>query len=162
MKKNTTKVARLSVSGGATFRSRSIMRPEFGSSLIMIDHKLRASVSLLALAIILQLGCGQTAQQSDPDRARETLRQALDAWQNGETQETLQKQSSITAVEPSWQAGHRLLEYEILGDGHSSGFDWQCKVRLSLQDAGGQSSQMKALYSISTAPARVIVRAEEP
>jgi hypothetical protein len=128
---------------------------------IMIDMKFRAGLTILVLTLVMALGCRQTAQQSEPEQARETLRRALDAWQQGESQAALQKQSSITAVDPHWQAGVRLLQYEIIGDGNSSGFDWQCQVRLSLQDNGGKSSQAKATYSISTAPALVVVRSED-
>jgi hypothetical protein len=128
---------------------------------IMIDIKWRVGLTILVLTLVMPLGCRQTAQQSEPEQARETLRRALDAWQKGESPNALQKQSSITAVDPYWQAGVRLLQYEIMGDGNSSGFDWQCQVRLSLQDNGGNSSQMKATYSISTAPAKVIVRSED-
>jgi hypothetical protein len=128
---------------------------------IMTDMKSRAGLTVLVLTFLMALGCKQRAQQSEPEQARETLRRALDAWQKGESPDALQKQSSITAVDPHWQAGVRLTQYEIIGDGNSSGFDWQCQVRLSLQDNGGNSSQMKATYSISSAPAKVIVRAED-
>ena len=127
----------------------------------MIDMKSRAGLTVLVLTLVMALGCKRMAQQSEPEQARETLRRALDAWQQGESQDALQKQSSITAVDPHWQAGVRLTQYEIIGDGQSSGFDWQCQVRLSLQDNGGKSSQAKATYSISTATVKVIVRSED-
>ncbi len=127
----------------------------------MIDINWRTGLTILVLTLVMPLGCRQRAQQSEPELARETLRRALDAWQKGESPDALQKQSSITAVDPQWQAGVRLLQYEIIGDGNSSGFDWQCQVRLSLQDNGGNSSQVKAGYTISTAPALVIVRSED-
>jgi hypothetical protein len=128
---------------------------------IMIAIKWRAGLTVLVLILVMPLGCRQRAQQSEPEQARETLRRALDAWQKGESQDALQKQASITAVDPHWQAGVRLLQYEIIGDGQTSGFDWQCQVRLSLQDNGGNSLQVKAAYTISTAPALVIVRSED-
>jgi hypothetical protein len=118
------------------------------------------SALLLALGVAVQPGCEPSAQPADSDRARATLREALDAWQEGQTPEEFRGRSAVTAVESKWQAGYRLLGYEMIGDGETSGFDWQCKVRLSLQSAGGQKSQEKAIYSISTAPAVVIVRSE--
>ncbi len=112
------------------------------------------------LAAISQFGCQPTAQLTAPDPARETLRQALDAWKQGETLEAFRGRSTIAVVERKWQPGARLLDYEVVGDGEPSGFDWQCRVRLSLQHASGRKSQEKAVYTISTSPARVIVRSE--
>jgi hypothetical protein len=126
----------------------------------MRARKRYLTLPLLVLGVIVQPGCRPSAQQSDPDRARATLRQALDAWQKGETPDAFRERTSVTAVEPKWQAGVRLVGHEMLGEGEMSGFDWQCKVRLSLENAGGKKSQEKATYSISTSPTLVIVRSE--
>ena len=58
------------------------------------------------------------------------------------------------------QAGRQLVGYEVQGDGHMDGFDWQLKVKLSLKDAKGKSFDEKAIYNISTTPALVVVRNE--
>src|SRR5207245_2765161 len=108
------------------------MGPHSGEN-IVIDRALR--LLLLILAVVAQPGCKPAAQSADPDRARALLRDALDAWQNGETLESFRERSSITVAEPKWRDGYRLLEYEVASDGKMSGFDWQCKVRLSLQKA---------------------------
>jgi hypothetical protein len=119
------------------------------------------AISLLSiLALALAPGCKPAAQLTSPNRARVTLKLALDAWQQGETWEAFRGHSAITIVERKWRDGYRLLAYEVVGDGEMSGFDWQCRVRLSLQSAGGKTSQEKAVYSISTAPVLVIVRCE--
>lgn len=114
---------------------------------------------LLILAVAAQPGCKPVAQSADPDRARAMLRDALDAWQHGETLESFRQRSSITVAEPKWRDGYRLLDYELAGNGKMSGFDWQCGVRLSLQKAQGKS-QVRASYNIGTSPALVIIRYE--
>jgi hypothetical protein len=123
----------------------------------------RITWALLLLSIVvvaLLPGCRPEAALASPDQARATLREALEAWRKGETAEAFRGSSSITVVERKWRDGIRLLGYEVIGDGKMSGFDWQCRVRLSLQNAGGKRSQEKAVYSVSTSPALVIVRSE--
>jgi hypothetical protein len=113
----------------------------------------------LALAATLPLGCGPKATAADPEAARESLRAALDAWQKGETPESLRGRSpSITASDSQWQSGYRLLSYEIAGDGQPAGYDVQCHVLLRLQRPDGQQVQEKAVFTVSTHPARVVVR----
>ena len=128
--------------------------------LLMINRTLQNGLLFLMLTVVLVSGCQQAARLTPPDRARATLRGALDAWRQGETPEAFRGHSSVTVVERKWRDGFRLLGYELVGDGEMSGFDWQCRVRLSLQHAGGKKSQEKAVYSISTAPALIIVRSE--
>jgi hypothetical protein len=126
----------------------------------MMIRKIPLGLFLLPLALVAQFGCQQAPQQATPDRARTILREALDAWQQGQTPEAFRQRTSITAVERKWREGCRLVRYEIVGDGERFGFDWQCKTKLSLENATGKKLQEKAIYSISTAPALVVVRSE--
>jgi hypothetical protein len=126
----------------------------------MITRKFQAVLLLLLLTSVVQLGCQQAAQPARPEQARAILRQALDAWRQGKTPEAFRQHSSITAVERKWREGYRLIGYQLVGDGEMFGFDWQCRAKLSLENAGGKKSQEKAIYSISTGPALVIVRYE--
>jgi hypothetical protein len=121
----------------------------------------RAALVLLVLSAPLS-GCRPGGQPADPDRARAVLREVLDAWHNGETPEALRGRSpSITVQEPKWQAGQRLLGYQFVGDGAPAGFDWQGTVHLSLQDPAGKKQQEQAVFTVSTAPALVVVRSDD-
>jgi hypothetical protein len=121
----------------------------------------RAALLFLVLAAALA-GCRPGGQAADPDRARAVLREVLDAWHNGETPVALRGRSpAITVKEPKWQAGHRLLDYQLVGDGCPAGFDWQGTVRLSLQDPAGKKQQEQAVFTVSTAPALVVVRSDD-
>ena len=126
----------------------------------MIHCRLRTAGALVVAAVLTQAGCQRTPRPAAPDEARSALRQALDAWQQGEAPDAFGKRSSLTVVEPKWRNRWRLVGYELAGDGRPSGFDWQCPVKLSLRDARGKAAQERAVYTISTAPVRVIIRAE--
>jgi hypothetical protein len=120
-----------------------------------------AAWMILGPALAGLLGCSPTAQQADPARARETLRRALDAWQNGESLEAFQgARPAVTVVEQQWRQGVHLLQYELQGEAEPNGFDLQFSVNLSLQGSPGKKFQKKAIYNVSTAPALVIVRSE--
>jgi hypothetical protein len=128
---------------------------------ILVTVRGRAALLFLILSALLA-GCRPPAQPADPDRARTVLREALDAWRNGDTPESLRGRSpSLTVVEPRWKAGFRLLDYELVGDGGPAGFDWQGTVKLSLQDPAGKKQQEKAVFNVSTAPALVVVRSDD-
>ena len=118
-----------------------------------------ASVPAL-LSVALMAGCQAEIPPTSPDRARETLREALDAWKGGETNEAYRARTSVQAFDSRWEEGSKLVAYEVQGDGHSDGFDWQCKVKLSLKDTKGKTFDEKAVYNISTSPALVVVRNE--
>jgi hypothetical protein len=116
---------------------------------------------LLTLAAVLSLGCRGKPQAADPDRAREALRQALDAWQKGESPESLKGRSpSLTVADSRWAKGYRLLSYKLADKDQPSGYDLQMSATLVLQDPSGKESQEKALYSVSTHPSLVVVRTE--
>jgi hypothetical protein len=121
--------------------------------------------AFLGLVVVLALGamsgCRPTPKPADPEKGREALRAALAAWQNGESADVLRGRSpSITAADRQWQEGYRLTRYEIADGGEVVGYDLQCRVVLWLQGPGGKQTKEKAVYSVSTHPSLVVVRAE--
>ena len=126
----------------------------------MIHRILNAAALPFVLAAALSAGCQAEIAPTNAERARETLVSTLDAWKSGETAEAYTARSSVTAIDSKWQAGTKLVGYEVLGDGQMDGFDWQLKVRLSLKDSKGKSFDEKAIYNVSTTPALVVVRNE--
>jgi hypothetical protein len=118
-------------------------------------------VLFLSLAVALPCGCRTRPQAADPAKARETLLRTLDAWQKGETPQSLNSLgSSLTVSEPRWAKGYRLLRYEVADQDSASGYDQQLAATLVLQDAAGKQFREKALYNVSTHPALVVVRVE--
>ena len=126
----------------------------------MVACRLQAPLAILVLTVLCQSGCQPAAQPASPEQARDALRQALDAWKQGERPEAFQERTEVTAVERRWTQGVRLLAYDIQGEGRMHGFDWQGQVHLSLQDPQGKKRDERAIYKVSTSPARVVVRQE--
>ena len=124
----------------------------------------RIGLTFVFLGLVLAAvpGCRRPAAQAvDSARAREALKIALGAWQKGESADSLRKQSpSITMAESKWQEGHRLVRYEIADKDKVVGYDLECRVLLVLQDPKGKQTEEKAVFTVSTSPAVVIVRAD--
>jgi hypothetical protein len=116
----------------------------------------------LVLACLAPLGCRPAPSPADPEKGREALRIALAAWQNGDSPESLRRGSPpVTATDPKWRDGYRLLRYEIADDARVAGYDLQCRAALWLRGPDGKPTQEKAVFIVSTRPALVVVRAEE-
>ena len=116
---------------------------------------------LLALLPVLALGCGRAPPPApaDPDKARETLRTALEAWREGGTPASLKERSPpIYVNDRDWEAGRRLARYEVQDKAEHYGSQFRCSVRLSLHDARGNVTDRTVKYLIDTQPALVIVR----
>ena len=110
------------------------------------------------LVLALPLGCGGL-EPTDPDKARETLSLALNAWRDGRTvEETIAGNPPITVSEPKWKAGYKLTGYEVAGTTRAAGFDLKIPVELSLQDPKGKALKEKVKYTVSVEPARTVIR----
>lgn len=117
--------------------------------------------TLAAVMLVTAAGCAPVPQQSDPAKAKAALTAALDAWKAGLPIDAhRQANPELTVVEPRWQPGTKLLEYEVAGDGKPSGWDQLFHVKLSLQTGDGKKVSEKAMYTVSTAPKLVVVRTE--
>ena len=126
----------------------------------MTANKLRAAVLVVGLMPVLS-GCQHSLPEPvDPDRAREALRTTLSAWQNGDSADALRDRSAITAADPKWQDGHRLVRYEIADQDQVVGCDLHCRVLLVLTRPDGRQIQEQVVYCVSTSGALVVVRAD--
>jgi len=112
--------------------------------------------TLILLAV--PLGCG-SLEPTDPNRARETLAMALDAWRDGRSVEDMTNGSPpITVADPSWKAGYKLSSYQVAETTKAAGFDLKIPVELSLQDPKGKFVQEKVKYTVSVQPSRTVIR----
>jgi hypothetical protein len=92
-------------------------------------------------------------------KARETLRTALESWKNGDASTALEKASPpIYIIDPEWQSGARLADYEILGDGEEKDAHLFCKVRLTVRGVGGKETKQEVIFIVSTAPNLTVSR----
>jgi hypothetical protein len=110
--------------------------------------------------IVLLSGCGKQPldEPVDPAKATEVLNTAFGAWKQGEKYGALaQRQPPLYFNEPEWEAGKKLLNYE-LGPVTLSGRQGRCSVKLTLQDSAGKVTERTIGYQIDTTPQTVIVR----
>lgn len=115
------------------------------------------------LGIVLAgAGCSSSPVASDPEIAQAMLKEALDAWQQGVTLAQYREQHpEVTVVEFQWSQGWKLREYALQGEPKPSGFDQSLQARLTLLDPKGQERTVRAVYSLSTHPKRVLIRSED-
>jgi hypothetical protein len=114
----------------------------------------------LPLAVLLA-GCGGPALQApaDPARARQALRTALDAWQQGGQPGSLKSGSPAVHVsDQDWSAGYRLTRYQIAEDGQRAGVDLRYRVALTLLAPRGQTVHKDTAYLVGTSPVLTVVR----
>lgn len=115
----------------------------------------------LPLFALLLLGCSADAGvQVTPDKARQALRTALDAWKAGRKIETLQQDSPpIVAQDFDWIAGATLTGYEVQGDGTAQGANLRVGVKLLLRDKRGQDATKTVNYVVGTDKTLTVFRA---
>ena len=118
--------------------------------------------TLLFSGVPLSLaGCssGPVHTPVDAAKARETLREALESWRKGDAVDALQKiEPPIYVIDAEWQAGSKLVEFKITGDGDEKDAHLYCPVQLTVRSAGGKESKRDVTYIISTAPKLTVSR----
>jgi hypothetical protein len=122
-----------------------------------------ALVFLCLLLLIAAPGCRRQARgkPADPAQGRDALKTALEAWKKGDSVESLASAiPSITVADQRWQDRYKLVRYELADDDKVVGYDLQCRTTLWLKSPDGKEFQEKAVFSVSTNPRLVVVRAE--
>jgi hypothetical protein len=95
----------------------------------------------------------------DAGKARETLRATLESWKKGEKSDALQGASPpIYVIDAEWQAGAKLMDYQVLGDGEEKDAHLFCPVQLTLRDPGGKVVKRDVTFIVSTAPNLTVSR----
>src|SRR4051794_40522337 len=110
---------------------------------------------LLLLASAPLAGCGGSgaAAPVDPPRAREALRVAMESWKKGEKIDALRSGSPpIVAQDFDWMGGHRLLAYEVKGDGKDDDANLRIPVRLTIRSPQGKELSKDVSYVVGTSP----------
>ncbi len=122
----------------------------------------RPFLLVLLAALIALAGCGTGPRRAgavDPVRAREALRTTLDHWRRGEAPATLTEASpAITAQDLDWEAGFRLVNYEVLDDGRDDDANLRIPVALSLRDPRGRPVEKHVTYVVGTHPSTTVFR----
>ena len=119
----------------------------------------------ILVVLMLCAGCGggpKRAAPVDVERARETVKTALDAWKSGAKPEEMPGRSpSITVQDFDWMAGKKLVEYQLIDEGKAEDANLRIQAKLTLQDAKGKSVQKTVIYIVGTDPVLTVFRALE-
>lgn len=116
--------------------------------------KLHHLLPLLALAAV---GCGGDPPPLDmastPEKSREALVAALDAWKNGATREALAAQTPpVVFADDALMKKHKLLDYKLEGEPKAVGTGYSYVVALTTQDGDKSPTTRKLAYRVVTTP----------
>lgn len=117
-------------------------------------------LSVLALLCVVSVGCGgPRGQPVNPTTAKEVLKTFLQAWQEGKKADDLKP--SIVGADREWNAGMKLVAFEILTDEANQGTRLKMSANLTLKDDKGTESKSTVSYAVSTAPTVTVLRDED-
>jgi hypothetical protein len=124
----------------------------------------KSATRSLAGAVVVLLGAGLPGcgrglpPKASPEEARQALRTALDAWQQGESLETLTKgRPAVYFNDPKAHDGRRLMSYEMEDGYDFFGQSVRVRVNAMLEGKDGTVSERELTYIIDTSPVVVII-----
>lgn len=129
----------------------------------MIDTRISRRRWLWAAGGLIAAGCsgggGPRNAPVDEAKARDTLRSALDSWKRGEKVEQLQSASPpIYVIDPDWQSGAVLRDYQLVGEGTAMDANLSCPVRITVRVPGRGETTREVTFIVSTAPNLTVSR----
>ena len=98
-----------------------------------------ASAAILFAATFVA-GCGgtPTPKATDPAKAVTALKTTLEKWKNGTSIAALQKETpAVYASDEDWEAGEKLVAFELRDVLDQGGFATRIPVRLNIQSPNG-------------------------
>jgi len=119
--------------------------------------------SLAGAALLLAgaglLGCGRgLPPKASPEDARQALRLALNAWQQGDSLEALSKgRPAVYFNDPKAHDGRRLMSYEMEDGYDYFGQSVRVRVNAMLEGKDGDVVERELTYIIDTSPVIVII-----
>lgn len=114
----------------------------------------------LAPACLLLAGCSgdNLPPAADPGKGREVLRHVLDSWVQGKKMEDLKAENPpVTAYDPDWEAGQKLVKYEIDPADRRAGVDLLVSVKLSL-GGDGKAQEKTVNFAVAIGAQTVVTR----
>lgn len=121
------------------------------------------SILLAAFALLAVAGCREPAPLplTDAAKGRELLKTTLETWKRGGTVEDLKAGSpSITARDPDWAAGAKLVGYEMSPEDKYMGTDLLVGVKLTLSSPDGKQQDKRVGFTVGTGPQTIVFRNE--
>ncbi len=116
-----------------------------------------------AILILTLSGCSSSSRRtpSNPPRAREALKTALDHWKQGENPRSLSSSATpMTVQDLEWEGGAKLIDYQIVDDGQPADANLRVKVKLTTigTKAGSKNSEKTVSYLVTTSPSVTVFR----
>jgi hypothetical protein len=128
----------------------------------MIHHRRAfAAVRAASLLCFFVAGCSARPENApvDADKARDTLRAALESWKKGDAVDALQQASPpIYVVDNEWKSGAKLVDFKLVNEGERKDAHLFCPVELSIRTSAGKEQKRQVTYIIATAPNLVVSR----
>ncbi|MBX3442925.1 MAG: hypothetical protein KF774_11005 [Planctomyces sp.] len=118
-----------------------------------------ARLGLLLLAVCLcSAGCEKTARDLHLDEvlAHESCEKFLTAWKDGRSADELKP--AIIGRDYAWDAGDKLIAFEVQPDVFNDGTNLHIPVKLSLESKSGQASTSNVVYVVGTSPVITVIR----
>lgn len=115
---------------------------------------------LVALMCAALCGCGGGREGTNlplnEEDAREACRSFLTAWKSGEKSADLAP--DIIGKDEDWDAGQKLVSFEVLPNEMNDGSNLHIPVQLTLRDKQQRSSVLNVTYTVGTYPSVTVFR----
>jgi hypothetical protein len=123
---------------------------------------MRRVIPTLLLALGVLTGCTNSLPpETDPAKGRGALKKVLDTWVNGGKLQDLKNSSPpIVAYDQDWEAGHKLIKYEVAPDDRRTGVDLLLTVTLSLSRTDGRAQDKTVRFAVAIGSQTVVLRHE--
>ena len=83
----------------------------------------------------------------------------LESWKQGEKPGALRdRPPNLTSQDMDWEAGFRLMDYQIVDDGKLDDANLRCPVKLTLRDPQGREVHKSVKYLVGTSPIITVFR----
>lgn len=115
----------------------------------------------LGFCAMFMAGCGSVGSgpQADPNEARTTMKQVLEAWKSGQKPSQFNEKSPEIVIHDSdWTLGLKLVSYQTRDDVRLAGNDVHYPVMLELKSPKGRTIRKEAVYLVSTSPRKLVLR----
>ena len=113
---------------------------------------------LLVLLCLVIPGCSSEGRtlSLDKEAARDACQDFLTAWKTGE--KTSELAPDIIGRDEDWDAGQKLVNFELLPNEMDGGSNLHIPVRLTLKKVQGGESQLNVTYIVGTSPQVTVFR----
>lgn len=138
--------------------SPSVYCPGFFEMTLRSDVRWLTRLLVLPLLGLTLSGCQQGARNLtvDKQQALAACDDFLTAWKEGQSASDLQP--GIIGSDYEWNAGKKLVSFEILPNDSDDGANLHIPVRLTLKNEQGQETQSQVMYVVSTSPSVTVFR----